>query len=318
MTLPSELISRLQALKALLDLGDVELASSAAARLQAHREIGSIAQIIECFGTHRYTEAGGLINAVLAEADAAHALVPAGITNSLGMQMLWCPPGDFLMGSPEDEREAWDEDNQVQVRISRGFWMARTPATQDQWQALMGSNPSRFKDSKELPVEQVSWDDAVKFCDKLNAQESLPNDYHYALPTCAQWEYACRAGTTTPFAFGSTLTSAQANFDGNHPYGTTEKGPYLRKTCAVGSYPPNAWGFQDMHGNVWEWCADWYGAALLGGTDPTGPATGTRRVFRGGAWLNGADYCRAAHRSGNEPGFRSFPLSVRPALAPSR
>jgi formylglycine-generating enzyme required for sulfatase activity len=239
-----------------------------------------------------------LVERLLAEADAAHALVPASITNNLGMKMLWCPPGEFLMGSPENE-------NQVQVQISKGFWMARTPVTQGQWQALMGNNPSYFKGSKDLPVEQVSWDDAVEFCDKLNAQESLPSGYRYALPTEAQWEYACRAGTTTPFHFGSALNGTEANCDGTWPYGTEIKGPYLERTTVVGSYPPNAWGLYDMHGNVSEWCEDMY------------DASGSSRVGRGGSWLLSASDCRAANRSWSDPGRRSNLLGFRPAPVPA-
>lgn len=259
-----------------------------------------------------------LVERLLAEADASHALVPASFTNSLGMKMLWCPPGEFLMGSPEDEKGRRDGENQVQVRISQGFWLARTPVTQGQWQALMGNNPSKFTGNKELPVEMVNWDDAVEFCDKLNAQESLPSGYRYALPTEAQWEYACRAGTTTPFHFGSTLNGTEANCDGFDPYGTEIKGPWLLKTSIVGSYPPNTWGLQDMHGNVWEWCADWYGAAFLGGTDPSGPANGAFRVIRGGSWYEVAARCRSASRSSLEPGCRLYDQGFRPALVPSR
>ena len=283
-----------------------------------------------------------LVARLLAEADAAHALVPASITNSLGMKMLWCPAGVFLMGSPKNEKERRENENQVQVRISRGFWMARTPVTQGQWQALMGNNPSWFQSSmdlpveqrgksptrtgrphfigsKDLPVEQVSWDDAVEFCTKLNAQESLPSGYRYALPTEAQWEYACRAGTTTPFHFGSTLNGTAANCDVLRPYGTAIKEDnYFGPTTNVGCYPSNAWGLHDMHGNVWEWCADWYGDHLLGGTDPMGPAIGTYRVQRGGAWGYDAAHCRAATRSSYEPGFRYDFLGFRPALVPSR
>jgi formylglycine-generating enzyme required for sulfatase activity len=247
-----------------------------------------------------------LVERLLAEADAAHALVPASLTNSLGMKMLWCPPGEFLMGSPEDEEGHRPLENQVQVQISKGFWMARTPVTQGQWQAQMGNNPSYFKGSKDLPVEQVSWDDAVEFCDKLNAQESLPSGYRYALPTEAQWEYACRAGTTTPFHFGSTLNDTEANCNGtDYPYGTEIKGPYLERTTVVGSYHPNAWGLYDMHGNVWEWCEN---VRLTSGSYP---------VLRGGSWFNDARYCRAAYRWGCAAGGASGTVGFRPALVPA-
>jgi formylglycine-generating enzyme required for sulfatase activity len=173
-------------------------------------------------------------------------------------------------------------------------------------------------------VEQVNWDDAVEFCGKLNAQESLPSGYHYALPTEAQWEYACRAGTTTPFHFGSTLNGTEANCSGSFPYGTEIKGARLQQTSIVGSYPPNAWGLHDMHGNVWEWCADWFGGRHVGGTDPTGSATGEDRVHRGGTWRTDATSCRAATRGRSPPGSRYGDygfyayLGCRPALVPSR
>lgn len=258
-----------------------------------------------------------LVERLLAEADAAHALVPASITNSLGMKMLWCPPGEFLMGSPKDEKERNENENQVQVRVSRGFWMACTPVTQGQWQALMGNNPSYFKGSKDLPVEQVSWDDASEFCAKLNELGKFPSGFRYALPTEAQWEYACRAGTITPFHFGSILNGTAANCDAIRPYGTVIEGTYFGPTTNVGCYASNAWGLYDMHGNVWEWCADWFGGALLGGTDPTGPATGAHRVVRGGAFGYAAADCRAASRGGDEPGYRYDNLGFRPVLVPS-
>ena len=267
-----------------------------------------------------------LVERLLAEADAAHALLPVNFTNSLGMKMLWCPPGEFLMGSPREEEAYHESQNQVQVQISKGFWMASTPVTQGQWQALMGNNPSGFKGTMDLPVEQVNWFDALRFCAALNTRENLPNDYHYALPTEAQWEYACRAGTATPFHFGNELDGTEANCDGANAYGTDIEGIYLGRTTIVGSYPPNAWGLHDMHGNVWEWCADWYGRHLSGGTDPTGPTTSdpslkrVQRVQRGGAWDSSADRCRAAYREAFEPdedeGFSN--MGFRPALVPYR
>ena len=246
-----------------------------------------------------------LVDRLLAEADAAHALVPASITNSLGMKMLWCPPGEFLMGSPEDEEGHDESENQVQVQISKGFWMARTPVTQGQWKALMGNNPSHFKGSKDLPVEEVSWNEAVEFCDKLNAQESLPSGYRYALPNEAQWEYACRAGTTTPFHFGSTLDGTAANCDGTRPYGTEIKGPYLERTTVVGSYPPNPWGLYDMHGHVFEWCEHRY------------DASGSYRVIRGGSWCNVAAHCTAGCSDWTDPGFRCNSFGFRVASVPA-
>lgn len=233
------------------------------------------------------------------------------------MKFAYCPPGSFMMGSPASEENRASDEDQVQVRITKGYWMAQTEVTQGQWKALMGSNPSHFK-GDDLPVEMVSWEDAQTFITKLNQNVPLPAGWQYALPTEAQWEYACRAGTESAFSFGAALNGSQANCDGNAPYGTSTKGPYLEKTAKVGSYAPNAWGIYDMHGNVWEWCADWEADALPGGTDPTGPATGAYRVGRGGSWSVIADNCRAADRNGDLPSFRSRHLGFRPALVPSK
>ena len=210
------------------------------------------------------------------------------ITNSIGMKLVAIPPGTFIMGSPADEAARYDNETQHKVTMTRGFFMGATSVTQAQWRAVMGTNPSHFK-GDDLPVEQVSWDDAVAFCKKLSAKEG--KSYH--LPTEAQWEYACRAGTTTPFNTGvddSALTQTDW-------YGENSKG----KTHPVGLKKPNAWGLYDMHGNVLQWCNDWYAEYPPGdATDPTGPPTGTGRVLRGGAWLliysDSSQPTRSAHR----------------------
>jgi sulfatase modifying factor 1 len=168
-------------------------------------------------------------------------------------------------------------------------------------------------------VEKVSWEEAKAFCEKLQEQESaagrVPAGYAYQLPTEAQWEYACRAGTTTATAFGNSLSSTQANFDGDYPHNGGAPGPDLDQTANVGSYAANAWGFHDMHGNVYEWCADWYGSYPTGSvTDPAGAGSGTVRVNRGGSWLNDGRYCRSAARGGNTPGYRYYYLGFRPSL----
>jgi formylglycine-generating enzyme required for sulfatase activity len=225
-----------------------------------------------------------LVKRLLAEADAAQALVlPTNFINSLGMEMMWCPPGEFLMGSPLGEKHRWVGEGQVQVRISQGFWMASTLVTQSQWQALMGNNPNCFNDSGQLPVDTVSWNDAQDFCAKLNGIETGPHGYHYALPTEAQWEYACRAGTTGPYNGELDDVAWYYENSGN-------------KTHEVGGKQANDWGLYDMHGNVWEWCADWYSPELEGGDDPRGPSTGLYRVFRGGGWCSDACLCRSAMR----------------------
>src|SRR5205085_11701074 len=175
---------------------------------------------------------------------------PQQMQSRAGVEFVWILAGSFMMGSENGDS---DEKPAHRVTISEGFYMGKYEVTQAQWQAVMGNNPSNFKGCDNCPVEQVSWDDAVSFIAKLNAQN---DGYTYRLPTEAEWEYACRAGTTTAFAFGDSLSSEQANFDGDYPYGGAPKGVYRQKTTSVGRFQPNAWGLYDMHGNVWEWCED--------------------------------------------------------------
>jgi formylglycine-generating enzyme len=195
--------------------------------------------------------------------------------------------------------------------------------TQREFERVMGTNPSLFtKDQRGgpgYPVEQVSWDEAAEFCRRLSLLlEERKAGHRYTLPTEAEWEYACRAGTVTPFAFGHNLglSSTQANFDGTRPYGSAEVGPYLERTSKVGSYPANAWGLYDMHGNVWEWCQDWYaeGYDLASEVDPTGPVHGSQRVLRGGSWNNSGFICRSARRNKYAPDFRNSNIGFRVAL----
>ena len=207
------------------------------------------------------------------------------------------PAGKFLMGSPATEKERYQNENQHEVTLTQGFRMGVHEVTQAQYEQVMGENPSENKGAT-LPVETVSYDEALAFCKKLS---DLPAEKaagrKYRLPTEAEWEYCCRAGTSTPFHFGNELNGTQANCDGNNPYGTTKKGPYLEKTSPVGSYPANAWGLYDMHGNVWEWCQDWYGDyPKQSVTDPRGPEVGSYCVNRGGSWRDEAAYCRSAPR----------------------
>ena len=169
-------------------------------------------------------------------------------------RLRWIEPGSFLMGSPEDEPEREEREGPVhQVTLSRGFWLADTACTQALWQAVMGTNPSSFTGDPERPVEQVSWEDVQEFLGKL---EALLPGYAAALPTEVEWEYACRAGSRTPFSFGEQISPKEVNYDGNYPYAGGEKGEYRETTVAVRSLPPNAWGLYEMHGNVDEWCAD--------------------------------------------------------------
>jgi formylglycine-generating enzyme required for sulfatase activity len=240
------------------------------------------------------------------------------ITNSVGMKLARIPAGKFLMGSPATEPERDPEELQHEVAITRPFLMGVYEVTQAQYEKVMGKNPSFFSPGRgggpDHPVEQARWTDAVDFCRKLSA---LPAEKEagrtYRLPTEAEWEYACRAGTATPFHFGDALSSKQANFNGTAPFGGAPKGPYLQKTAPVGSFPPNAWGLYDMHGNVSEWCADWYDPDYYKKSpkqDPKGPSsgvvgTGFRGLFfyvvRGGCWLDEARACRAAYRFRLQP-----------------
>ena len=215
------------------------------------------------------------------------------------MEMIYCPPGEFMMGSPANEEGRYDDETQHRVRLTKGFWLGKYPVTQRQWRSVMGSNPSHFK-GDDLPVERVSWDDCQEFIKKVNASLGCGA----RLPTEAEWEYACRAGTTTAYSWGNALNGDRANSDGNYPCGTAKKGPYLKKTTLVGKYGANPWGLCDMHGNVWEWCADWYGDYSGDAVDPTGPASGDGRVLRGGSWGSSARYCRSADRCGDGPGYR--------------
>jgi formylglycine-generating enzyme required for sulfatase activity len=218
------------------------------------------------------------------------------------MEFTSIPAGSFMMGSLASERgRDWDE-GQHQVTITKPFRLGVYEVTQEQWQAVMGSNPSYFKGNKK-PVKKVSWDDANEFCRKL----SNLTGGTFRLPTEAEWEYACRAGTTTAFNTGETISTDQANYNGNYTYGNGRKGVDRERTTPVGSFKSNAWGLYDMHGNVWEWCSDWHGDYLKGSvSDPKGPGNGRNRVLRGGSWYNDPEYCRSAYRDGFAPGFRSL------------
>jgi formylglycine-generating enzyme required for sulfatase activity len=216
------------------------------------------------------------------------------------MKFAWCPPGTFLMGSPAGEPERSNDETQHRVTLTKGYWLGTHPVTQAQWQAVMGSNPSQFK-GDTLPVETVCWDDCQAFVKKLSEKTGK----RFRLPTEAEWEYACRAGTTTPFYFGETISTDQANYDGNYTYGKGKKGVYREKTTPVGSFPANAWGLFDIHGNVWEWCQDRYGPyASSDIIDPQSTDNGTARVLRGGSWYCNPGCCRSACRSSYEPGHR--------------
>jgi len=215
----------------------------------------------------------------------------------------WCPPGKFMMGSSENEANRFDYERQQEVTLSHGFWMLETEVTQNMWEIVMRNNPSEFKGAK-LPVESVSWNDCQEFIKKLNDMQVAPVGFKFSLPTEAQWEYACRAGTTTAYHFGDMPTRQDANF------GVSGHG----RTWNVGSYPANAWGLKDMHGNVWEWCSDWSGEYPSGAVDPTGADRGTSRVIRGGAWSDLARFARSAQRNNRIPAYRSTYIGLRLSL----
>ena len=223
--------------------------------------------------------------------------------------MRWIEPGTFMMGSPENEveRETWGADETLhQVTLSQGFWLGATTVTQELWQAVTGDNPSRFK-GDQRPVEQVSWEDAQKFMAELNKE--IPG-LELDLPTEAQWEYACRAGTITPFFFGENISTDQVNY--NTAGG--EKGSYQGETVEVKALPCNDWGLYQMHGNVWEWCRDWLGDyPLVPVVDPSGSAGGitSSRVFRGGSWFDYSRSCRSASRNGSQQDNRRLTLGFR-------
>ena len=245
---------------------------------------------------------------------------PAAPTN-----MVWIPGGTFVMGSPTNEVERYPDEVQHTVTLS-GFYMSRYEVTQREYLAVVGSNRSYFTGDLSRPVECVNWYDATNYCQQLNVREGrLGSVWQYRLPTESEWEYACRAATTTPFHYGQNLLSGMANFYGLKEYiggvgrGDNTNGVYLGRTTAVGSYVPNAFGLYDMHGNVWEWCLDWYGPYPTGSVaNPRGPASGSNRVFRGGGWNYYAWDCRSAQRISRAPGNWSGFIGFRPVLAPGQ
>ena len=222
-------------------------------------------------------------------------------TNSIGMEFVLIPAGTFMMGSPDSDPDAYhDEKPAHQVTLSQAFYLGKYPVTQAQWEAVMGTNPSVFKGA-DRPVENVSWDDVQAFMRKLNEREGVD---HYRLPTEAQWEYACRAGSSTRYHFGDDAARL-----GKYAWYDANSG---RRTHPVGQKQPNAWELYDMHSHVWEWVQDRYGRYTANPvTDPIGPTSGANRVIRGGGWADPARYVRAAIRDAYDPGFRFENLGFR-------
>jgi len=247
---------------------------------------------------------------------------------------VWIEGGTFTMGSSVNEPEhRGNESPQHQVTVS-SFYMGKYEVTQKEYHEIMETNPGGFK-GDNLPEGNINWYNAIEYCNRRSRKEGLtpvytinkkqndPNNKSeydnvkwtvtwnrnangYRLPTEAEWEYACRAGTTTPFSTGNNITTSQANYNGNYPYNDNAKGEYREKTTPVGSFAPNAWGLYDMHGNVWEWCWDWFGEYTSGAqTDPVGASSGFDRVIRGGGWYNNALSARSATRGECFPSARS-------------
>jgi sulfatase modifying factor 1 len=258
--------------------------------------------------------------------------------NGLGMKFSWCPPGTFQMGDAPGIRRRLSDADLVMVKLSRGFWMGRFEVTQAQWLRFMGATlrEQRAKDptqprpvgdgstrdhvgeGPDHPIYFVNHTESEEFCRKLTEEERrsgrLPSGWEYRLPTEAQWEFACRAGSTTATAFGDQMDSTAANFDGTTPFNGAPVGPYLRETTPVGRYRANAWGLHDMHGNVWEWCSDSYAEKLAGGIDPLGATSAARRAYRGGCWHNPGALCLSASRGWGKPDDRGSGLGFRVAL----
>jgi len=227
-------------------------------------------------------------------------------TNNVTIEWATIPAGTFTMGSPSTEVDRGGYETQHQVSLS-GFKMSKYEVTFDQYDAFCEAT-KREKPADEgwgrgkLPVINVSWNDATAFAKWMG----------YRLPNEAEWEYACRAGSSTPFNTGNNLSTSQANYNGNYPYNNNAKGIDLEKTKEVGSFAPNAWGLYDMHGNVWEWCSDWYGDyQSTAQTNPAGPSEGSDRVGRGGGWFRGAFLCRSASRGYGSPDFRDCYVGFR-------
>jgi formylglycine-generating enzyme required for sulfatase activity len=261
------------------------------------------------------------------------------VTNSINMQLALVPPGEFMMGSPESEPDHRPNEQLHPVRLTEPFYIGVHEVTQHEWQTVMGNNPSAFATSGEyadqvagmetslFPVESVTWFDAIEFCNALSASDALPPYYTtsnlvrgdgrltsgevtiaggpgYRLPTSAEWEYACRAGTISPFHFGETSNGTQANLAGQHPFGMTEPGPFLNRTTMVGSYPANGFGLCDMHGNVWEWCFDSGGDIVdvsVVVENPMQLGDPSQRILRGGCWTAVSGFSRSAFAIGHSP-----------------
>jgi formylglycine-generating enzyme required for sulfatase activity len=252
--------------------------------------------------------------------DATAPSTDARLNNSLQMALVYVPAGRFVMGSPASEQGRVGTEHAHEVVISQGFYLGVHEVTQSEFQQVMGANPSQPSagrrgadaanpDTARLPIESVLWSEAVEFCRRLSERtEERAAGRSYRLPTEAQWEYACRAGSNAAYSIGDRLTSADANFKAAGLTSAT------LRTMQVGSFPPNRWGLHDMHGNVEEWCLDYYDYGYHRNSplsDPSGPAAGLNRVSRGGSYLDSAEECRSARRMGRYPGSRAVNCGFR-------
>ena len=244
----------------------------------------------------------------------------------VSLEMVLIPAGKFVMGSPENEKGRYDNETQHEVTLTKSYYMGKYAVTQEQWEAVMGNNPSDtpveqllprnvtlwdalfcgiriYNEGANLPLTHESWEDCQEFIKKLNAK----TDGGYRLPTESEWEYACRAGTTTAYSFGKSITKSEAKINGDNIKAVWSYGPN-----AVGSYRPNAFGLYDMHGNVCEWCEDWYGDYPAGAvTDPKGPATRSSRVLRGGSFNDKESHARSSTRNDITPSDRGVNVGFR-------
>ena len=223
----------------------------------------------------------------------------------IGMELLLAKPGRFLMGSPADEPRRRDWEVQHEVVLSQPFWLGKYEVTQQQWQFFGNANKNYFKGPR-FPIAGVTWFEAVEFCRKLTTHASeagvLPEGHVFRLPTEAEWEYACRAGTRSTTAYGDAMSSRQANFDGGNPCGGAPRGPFLKRPQPVGFYKANSWGYHDMHGNVWEWCHDiFFTMQPNEQVDPWGIRSGRYRVAKGGGYLYHGWECRSTSRCAMMP-----------------
>jgi formylglycine-generating enzyme required for sulfatase activity len=230
------------------------------------------------------------------------------LSNSLGMEMVLIPAGEFMMGSPASEKDRCNDEGPVQKVSADAFYLSTTEVTQGEWEAVMGDNPSYFEGGPNLPVEDVSWNDAQEFIRKLNEKEGTNK---YRLPTEAEWEYACRAGSEERYCFGDSEREL-----GSHAWYWANAG---NKTHPVAQKQANKWGLYDMHGNVWEWVSDWYDENYYQNgpsSNPRGPSSGEYRVLRGGSWYYAASYLRCAYRYRDRPDIRCSYIGFRCARTP--